>query len=88
MSEAINSKETREPLRLTFEHDEDPEGWCSFCKGPASRAVSLWIEDAIGGIPQAEASFDEDKKSLGRNAYYRVGACCIGRMVMSLEEKK
>lgn len=78
------------PARLlTFEHDEDAEGWCSLCTGPAVRGV--WIQPAktTGGTPQAKPSFDEgeDRQSLAGPLHYRIGTCCIGKMIGALERR-
>jgi hypothetical protein len=78
------------PVLLTFEHDEDAEGWCSFCRGSSLRGVRIRHADVTGGVPQVHPSFDRDidkEKLKGRNFYYRIGTCCIGKMVSALETR-
>jgi hypothetical protein len=84
---------TQKPRLLSFEHDEDVEGWCSFCGSPSPRGVRVKKAEVTGGIPQTEPSFDfkEDDvrlAALREGFYYRIGACCVGRMVLALEKKK
>lgn len=78
------------PVLLTFKHDEDAEGWCSFCRCPSVRGVLIRHADVTGGVRQVEPSFDPntDKENFkGRDYYYRIGACCIGKMVNTLEKR-
>jgi len=80
-----------ESLSLVFEHDADEAGWCSLCKSVTSRGVLVRRADVTGGVKQADPSFDQETDSehlAGHDFYYRIGVCCIGRMVTSLEEKK
>lgn len=80
----------KKPILLTFKHDEDAEGWCSFCRRNAPRAVVIRHAEVTGGVKQAEPSFDPDvdwEKLKGRDFYYRIGACCIGKMVNALEKR-
>lgn len=77
------------PVLLTFKHDEDAEGWRSLCKGNAARGVLIRHAEVTGGVPQADPSFDDDdrEKLKGRDFCYRIGTCCIGKMVNMLEKR-
>lgn len=75
---------------LTFAHDEDEDGWCSFCKDGSPRGVRIRLAEVTGGVPQVGPTFDRegDRETLnGREFFYRIGACCIGKMVNALEKK-
>lgn len=77
-------------LPLKFEHDESEDGWCSLCKASALRGVRIQHESVLGGVVQADPSFDEtaeDKKRSALDFHYRIGTCCIGRMVNAMEQK-
>jgi len=78
------------PVLLTFEHDEDEDGWCSFCKNDSPRGVRIREADITGGVPQIRSTFEpegdrEERKS--RKYFYRIGTCCIGKMVGALETR-
>jgi hypothetical protein len=75
---------------LTFEHDEDEEGWCSFCRCASSRGVRIRLAATTGGVSQVKPTFDResDRETFkGRDFFYRIGACCIGKMVNALEKR-
>jgi hypothetical protein len=77
---------------MKFEHDEDEEGWCSFCDGPAPRGVLVKTAAATGGSPQLEAKFDPNGDGKQRDGkpffFYRVGTCCIAGIVQALEKRE
>ena len=78
------------PVLLAFEHDEDEDGWCSFCRRDSVRGVRIRLAGVTGGVPQIQPSFDRDidrEKLKGREFFYRIGACCIGSMVSALEKR-
>jgi hypothetical protein len=80
----------KSPRLISFEHDEDAEGWCSLCHRPAPRGVLFKAAEVTGGSPQFSPTFDKAEDSRARpvgNFHYRLGACCIGRMVLALEKK-
>jgi len=82
-------------MTLAFEHDEDEPGdelgWCSLCEGRAARGVRVRRAGVTGGLPQIGATFDRDGDAEVRRGkdgfFYRIGACCIGKMVTALEKK-
>ena len=92
MSEVVSeaTSEKKESHSLMFEHDENQEGWCSLCKAASPRGVLVRKIEVTGSVPQADPSFDKktDEVRLAGEFHYRIGACCIGRMVTSLEKKE
>ncbi len=75
---------------LTFEHDEDVEGWCSVCNGKAPRGVRIRSARVTGGVPQIAVTFDpasDAELRKERDYHYRIGTCCIARMVQALEKR-
>lgn len=77
---------------VIIKRDADPNGWCSLCGAPAARGVNIRLVAQTGGsvqampCPDVSKSTDRQGRVLDKTYFhYRFGACCIGRMVVSLE---